>query len=372
MKKIARILTIRKHKQVTFFDTCEQLGTHSQFMISNTYLNNNSIAIGDIICFESSKTINKKGLPLFEISHIYWINHPVKWISSKGIHTMDSSFKELQISARNSGKEILLWKCQYKLKKEISRILENDNFIEFDCKIIEAKRTSAIRKPLHVSGINTPKDLYLRITMENQLKQACALLLTSVYSISNVFYDKCVSPNIDREVNVLEFVSLEYNEKKLISFIQNIDKLLRQIYMEFNLSNFGYTLPTTLEILDFKLLKRPLDYSKFTNSIIINVPSSSPFVHINSSNERVELQWVVGGKMLGHGYADEFNYNIVSSAVQQQKIQLDISNCNEMDYMKYGVPQTYSFGLGIDQLLYRFYNLEHIISISNPLGIYFD
>ena len=76
--------------------------------------------------------------------------------------------------------------------------------------------------------------------------------------------------------------------------------------------------------------------------------------------------------MLGHGYKDEFNYDSLLSAVEIQKKELNLTDCNKMDYMNYGIPRTFSFGLGIDQLLYRFYNLEHIISISNPLGVYFD
>lgn len=69
---------------------------------------------------------------------------------------------------------------------------------------------------------------------------------------------------------------------------------------------------------------------------------------------------------------DEFEYDNLLNAVINQKSELGLENCNKMDYMKYAIPRTTSLGLGFDQLLYRYWNLEHIINISNPIGIYFD
>lgn len=374
MKKIVRILTIRKHKKVTFFDVSEKLGNRLQLLCYNVHLENTALSIGDILCFNGKNSVNKNGKPLIEITEIYWVNHASKWSTPKGIaQTLSSSLEEIQVNSRNAGKQIKLWKCQYEFKNAIATILKLDNFLEYKCKSIEEKRTSAIRKPLSVSGENVSKDLYLRITMENQLKQACSILLNSVYSLDNVFYDKLITSNVDREVCILEFVSLEYDLKDIIQFIQNLDSILRTLFNNLELEDFGYSVPSNLQIIDYKELNTNcINYSEFENAIITNVPANSPFIKINTSGERTETQWVVRGKMLGHGYKDEFNYTSLLSVIEIQKKELNLTNCNKMDYMNYGIPRTFSFGLGIDQLLYRFYNLEHIISISNPLGVYFD
>lgn len=374
MKKIVRILTMRKHKKVTFFDVSESIGNRLQLFCYNVHLENTALLIGDILCFSGKDSVNKNGEPIIEITKIYWVNHALKWSTPKGItRTLSSSLEEIQVNSRNAGKQIKLWKCQYQFKNAIEALLKLDNFLEYKCKLIEEKRTSAVRKPLSVSGENISKDLYLRITMENQLKQACSILLNSVYCLDNVFYDKLVTSNVDREVCILEFVSLEYDSKNILQFIQNLDSILRTLFNNLELENFGYSLPSNLQIIDFKELNTNcIKYSNFENAIITNVPANSPFIKINDSGERTEIQWIVRGKMLGHGYKDEFNYDSLLSAVEIQKKELNLTDCNKMDYMNYGIPRTFSFGLGIDQLLYRFYNLEHIISISNPLGVYFD
>lgn len=374
MKKIVRILTMRKHKKVTFFDVSESIGNRLQLFCYNVHLENTALLIGDILCFSGKDSVNKNGDPIIEITKIYWVNHALKWSTPKGItRTLLSSLEEIQVNSRNAGKQIKLWKCQYQFKNAIEALLKLDNFLEYKCKLIEEKRTSAVRKPLSVSGENISKDLYLRITMENQLKQACSILLNSVYCLDNVFYDKLVTSNVDREVCILEFVSLEYDSKNILQFIQNLDSILRTLFNDLELENFGYSLPSNLQIIDFKELNTNcIKYSNFENAIITNVPANSPFIKINDSGERTEIQWIVRGKMLGHGYKDEFNYDSLLSAVEIQKKELNLTDCNKMDYMNYGIPRTFSFGLGIDQLLYRFYNLEHIISISNPLGVYFD
>ena len=374
MKKIVRILTIRKHKKVTFLDVFEKVDCRLQLLCKNTIISEHTLSIGDIFCFDGEMTTNKKGDSILEVIEIYWINHALKWITPKGITNCSlSSLQDIQVNSRNAGKQLILWKCQYEFKNAISTILNTDNFLQYKCKSVEYTRTSATRKPLSVIGNNITNNLYLRITMENQLKQACSILLNSVYSIDNVFYDKAVTSNADREVCILEFVSLEYTANDIIEFIKKLDTVLRDLFNNLNLKDFGYSIPSDLQIIDFSdISSQNIEYKNYENTIITNVPANSPFIRLDSFKNRTETQWIVRGKMLGHGYADEFNYDALLSEVNSQKKKLNLSNCNTMDYMNYGIPRTFSFGLGIDQLLYRFYKLEHIISISNPLGIYFD
>ena len=137
--------------------------------------------------------------------------------------------------------------------------------------------------------------------------------------------------------------------------------------------DFGYSIPDDIEIIEYEnLADNIINYSAFQNTILKHVPVTSPFVRKSYDGLRTEFQWIVRGKMLAHGYEDEFEYDNLLNTVNNQKTKLGLDNCNQMDYMKYAIPRTTSLGLGFDQLLYRFWNLEHIINISNPIGIYFD
>ena len=374
MKKIVRILNLRKHKQVSFMDVYENFGTRLQLLCSNTLLVNMPIATGDIISFEGIDTINKHGKPIIEIKEIYWHNSTIEWCSPKGIHNpLKSSLEKIRYNARNAGKQLQLLQGKLQVLKSIKELLASNSFLEVNCKTIEDQRTSAKRQPLQVDSIHSSTPLYLRITMENQLKQYCAVLLHSVFSIDNVFYDKAITANADREVSILELVSIEHSTDELIHLIIQIDYILRNVFSELLLTNFGYSLPTNIEVVEYSdLTDKDINYSIFQNTLLKHVPVTSPFVKQSQSGLRTEFQWVVRGKMLAHGYEDEFKYENLLKAVNNQKANLGLDNCNKMDYMKYAIPRTTSLGLGLDQLLYRFWNLEHIINISNPIGIYFD
>lgn len=374
MKKIVRILNVRKHKNVSFLDVYEKLGNRLQLLCQNSLLSNVSLSIGDILCIEGTSTVNNRGLPIIEVNQIYWQNPAISWCSPKGVYnTLQSSLEEIRYNSRNSGKQVYLWQGRYYAISSIKEMLISNDFLEINCKVIEDKRTSAKRVPLQVSSINQDSPLFLRITMENQLKQACAILLSSVFSVDNVFYDKAVTSNVDREVCILELVSIDHSTDDLISLIKNIDVILRDIFHQLHLNNYNYSLPSPLQIVEYSDLNpQEVNISILENTLVKNVPVVSPFIKEMDSGERLEFQWFVRGKMLAHGYEDEFNYSNLLKAVNFQKEQLNLDDCNQMDYMKYAIPRTTSLGLGLDQLLYRFWNLEHIISISNPLGIYFE
>lgn len=374
MKQTVRVLNVRKHKNVSFLDVSEKLGNRLQLLCHNSLLLDVSLSIGDIICFEGTNTTNNRGFPIIEIKKIYWQNPSADWCSPKGIYNpLKSSLEEIRYNSRNAGKQIDIFKGKHCFISSIKNLLISNNFLDINCKVIEEKRTSAQRVPLEVRSIHQDSSLFLRITMENQLKQACAILLNSVFSLDNVFYDKAITSNVDREVCILELVSIEHSIDNLIGFIEKIDTILRNIFYELHLDQYGYSLPSKMQILEYSELNiKEFDYSSFENTLIKNVPIMSPFVKENQSGKRYEFQWIVRGKMLCHGYEDEYNYCNLLKAVNYQKQLLGLQECNKMDYMKYGIPRTTSLGLGIDQLLYRFWNLEHIISISNPLGIYFD
>lgn len=374
MKKIVRILNIRRHKKVSFLDVCETFGNRLQLLCSNTLLVDISFSVGDLISFEGLETVNNRGKPIIEIKEIYWHNSAIIWNSPKGIRNpLKSSLEEIRYNARNAGKQLQLFQGRIQVLNSIKELLISNNYLEVNCMTIEEQRTSAKRQPLHITTIHDNSPLYLRITMENQLKQYCAVLLQSVFSIDKVFYDKAITANVDREVCILELISIEHSLDELIYLIVQIEHILRNIFSELHLVDFGYSIPDDIEIIEYEnLADNIINYSAFQNTILKHVPVTSPFVRKSYDGLRTEFQWIVRGKMLAHGYEDEFEYDNLLNTVNNQKTKLGLDNCNQMDYMKYAIPRTTSLGLGFDQLLYRFWNLEHIINISNPIGIYFD
>ena len=79
MKKIIRVLTVRKHKTVTFIDAYQEFGKKIQLMVSNDLLETISLNVGDLMMIDSNETLNRRGNPINEITKIHWNIVPIVW-----------------------------------------------------------------------------------------------------------------------------------------------------------------------------------------------------------------------------------------------------------------------------------------------------
>ena len=369
MNLIVRIISIREHKNVSFLEIFNSELGHKQILIDNSKFNVKEFKLGDIINAECNIIKNNKGINVFELNKINWCNHPQEWTSNKNINkNMQDNILKNQIEALNGGKQINLFELRQELEQKISTILDLDNFQKVKCKIMEEERTSAGFKPIKCKTFDN-LDLYLRVTMENQLKQICSIILKSIYSIDTVFYDVSPSANFQKEINTLELVTIHKDINYLIEFIKKINQLMILLKEKYELNSIQ--LPPTLDICDYKETDGNVNFvnSKFKNNIVLNVPVESPFIKYNPEIGRTETRWYVNGQMVGHGYEDEINYEKIKEVLDKQKNELNIKIANEMEYIKWGMPNTISYGMGIDLLIKKYYDIDKFINVTNSMGI---
>lgn len=272
-----------------------------------------------------------------------------------------------QIQSLNGGPQIKLFELRQELEREISKILDLDNFLSVKCKLLEPERTSAGFQPIKCKTFDN-LDLYLRVTMENQLKQMCAMMIKSLYSIDTVFYDVSIGANFQKEINTLEFIAIDKDMNYLTEFIKKINKLMTCL-----IEKYGFTdiqLPPHIDICEFKETDGNTSFinDKFQNNIVLNVPVESPFIKWDPEIGRTETRWYVNGQMVGHGYEDETDYEKIKEVLDAQKQALNIQQANEMDYINWGMPRTVSWGMGVDLLTARYLS-KPLTDITNPLGI---
>ena len=106
-----RILSLRKHKTVTFINSYSEIFGNTQFMVDNDVCD--AIKCGDLLKIEYVDTINNKGNKIKKIEKILEVIPCYNFDSGKGINGIIVDQKEKNyIDARNCGKQLNV--LQYK------------------------------------------------------------------------------------------------------------------------------------------------------------------------------------------------------------------------------------------------------------------
>lgn len=372
MKKIFRILSIRKHKKFVFANTYTSDGVRQQVVFDKKMFLEKSFKKGDCISASCSLSQNNHKEEILKINRVFWISKCFEWDEAKNLPKKSQNHERYtQSNARNAGRQINVYKLKQELIQKITSLLEKDGFENTPCKVLEPERTASAIPPFQTQERYSERPFYLRITPENQLKQTAAILLKSVYSLDNVFYNKNPDARHVPEMCTLEFVSLTYSKQKLLCFITKTSRIMDNLSKKYQ---FETDIPAIPEIINYNdLPKMGITYQRripeFQNTILVNVPVDNPFIAPDKNGLRTETRWYLKGNLTAHGYIDETNYEKVTEALQIQKRHNNLDNVNEMPYFKWGLPKTISFGLGIDAMICRYLNLERMSMASNPLGI---
>ena len=341
-------------------------------MFDKSMFNKQAIKNGDCFAVTVEPTLNNRRLTIFRAMEMLWVSPCQNWEGVKNIQKSSKGYeKYAQINARNAGVQVKVYRLKNDLIRELSRILDEDGFEQVKCHVLEKERTASAIPPFITYEKSNTKPIYLRITPENQLKQTSAILLKSVYTIDSVFFNKDPGAKHQPEMCTLEFVALDYTEQEILAFMIKVNTIMNRLAKKYGFDTDNVDVPRVVDYNDLESLHIKYDrrIPEFRNTILINAPVNSPFVKVNSNGMRTEIKWYINGSLTGHGYSDETDCQQIKISLEQQKIANNLEQINEMSYFEWGLPKSVSFGLGIDALVYRYLNLEHMALASNPLGI---
>lgn len=363
-----RVLNVRSHKNYCFFDTVS-VGEVSQAVISQkkTF----KIECGDVVCADGTWTKNKYGDNIFEIEDVIYIKHGSCAFFSKGIRDRQNDYRKASLySALNGGEPVRIKNCEETFLCRLEDLMRSLSYKRTRTYIVENHQTTSSIKPAFIR--NDIKERCLRITVENQLRQMCAITLDSYYAIGNMFRDMGTDRYHSNEFCSMECISPYYQYSDIPKLIQRIHRLMSEVLIEYGFESSLEEEPVSIEYDELMKNAKDRTYSaakrELKSAIIINVPVTSPFVkEINGC--RKEIQWIVNGRRIGHGYSDETKYDMIKKHMEMQALNNGISNVSIPDYYKLALPDTVSFGLGIDRLFKEAFMLTHIVNAINPLGI---
>ena len=372
MKLICRVLNIRKHKSVVFIDIYSSNEKKEQIMLERGVFEKKPLKNGDCFAVSGEMGKNDRGADIFKVKKFLWINPCQSFETNRNLPAETKGYERYaQVNARAAGKQVNVYKLKRDLMRKLAEILEKDGFECAQCHVLEKERTGSAIPPFVTKGRFSDEEIYLRITPENQLKQISAILLKSVYTIGSVFFNKNPDAKHQPEMSTLEFVSLGYTKQKLLKFMVRVSQIMNGLCKKYG---FETDHPSIPEVIDYDDLdKLGILYQRripeFKNTLLINAPVANPLVKADAAGKRTEIKWYLNGSLTAHGYQDETDYRAICAGLEQQRRDNNLTNINDMPYVEWGLPRSVSFGLGIDALVCRYLNLEHMTLAQNPLGI---
>lgn len=367
-----RVLSIRKHKTVSFINGyCSEFGV-KQYMIDNGVLSN--IKCGDLINVDYIDTVNMNGNPVKKITDIKEFIPCTDFESYKGVNSeiTDQKYKNY-LGARNCGVQLKLFKLKRKIIIKLREILNDLNLIDVSNLLNTTEfyknGSGIIDAQIMDRGDNSPK--YLRATLEGQLKQIAGITLQSVYAIDKVYRNMGEDSSHINEFLMLEFISLSLTLDEIIDFVYKIDNNIRELSQNYEF----ISIQEKLNVIDYNdIIKSNVSFEhikkELKNVLVLNFPCTSPFIKKDEvDNLRKEIRWYVNGHWISHFYKDENNNDNITEILNEQNLLSQKDNVNPLNYFKWGLPSTTSFGLSIDRWLQMMLNQENINSIANPLGL---
>ncbi len=367
-KQYVRVLSIRNHKTISFINGYNNLLGNIQYMISNELCS--QINCGDLIECDIIDTINKKGQKIKRIDNIYNVIPCYEFQSYKGINdeTIDEKEKAY-LNARNCGTQLKLLTYKKDVIAKIKEVLNALNYFDSTglLNAVEYYPNGSNIKEAIIQDRDKREPKYLRVTLENQLKQLAATLLTSTYAIEKVFRNMGEDHSHINEFLMLELVSLDNDMNKMLEFIKKIDLISKELGDKHEI----IVPDKELEIIDYNdLPKGKFDEVKkdFINTVIINFPCESPFILKNDLGERTEVRWYISGRWISHYYQDENRYENVKEVLDFQRKNSD-KEIDELNYIKWGLPSSVSLGLSIDRWLQVLLNIPNLNTMANPIAL---
>lgn len=372
-----RVLTVRKHKTVTFCDAYCFEAFRQQLLIPNEILSDIQLIVGSTIDIVWHEGINRRGIKVCvvdKISHVYF---PRKNLSYKSFQTEEGiELDNLFAQDINGGIHLLRWKYYYQLIRQIETLMEEIGIVKISTPMTTLYRGTSAASPANVIGEYISKK-YIKITHELGLKKQCYLSLAPVFECGYVLRDRYVT-----QTGLSEFLTFEAVMPSTYKFCLK-DFYLKVLAEAIALANsLGLEYNRQFDDVNVVDVKEEFNHEnsvfskkeytqfyeemshRYKHAIFVNAPLDSPLGWQNEHGVAFETKWVLNNHGIGHGYNDEYRYEVILEEFDRQRKMLEekgIAAELPIDYLKCceycGIP-TFSFNIGIERFFLFFFQIE--------------
>jgi lysyl-tRNA synthetase class 2 len=160
---------------------------------------------------------------------------------SKAIHPLPEKFHgvtDLETRSRQRYLDLIMnaetmerFKKRIKIIKTIRNFLEDNDFMEVETPVLQAKPSGAMAKPFKTHHNALDIDLFMRIAPETYLKRCIAGGFEKVFEFARCFRNEGIDPSHLQEFTLLEFYAAYWNYEDSMAFTE---KLIKHLLMEVN------------------------------------------------------------------------------------------------------------------------------------------
>lgn len=406
---IGRVVAKRIMGRIIFLDLRDQGGTiqliHKRDACSEECLSIvKTIGKGDIISVEGKTCFSKTGEKSILIEDCT-ILHKCRRTDFVGYK---KTKREIQPKERYLELSVNYEKFKYyadcsRLVFRIREELYNRGFLEFDTGVLQSRFEGGFAEPFETYSRGLHKKLYLRPALEIKLKKLLASGYEKVFEIGKVFRNEGFGSKNSPEFTLLECYQAYSNHKDMMDLFEAVIKeaalktfgklnnqmpsrisgLLKpwirvsfeQILQRLNKEEIFFQNKSALRELLFEqgfdlsscetegqIIRKTLEKIVIPKTIlptyITEIPIEAfPLAKVSLSNKEVSegAILVVDGEFIGDTYTDENNPDVIEERLfrQSKKTQKTV-NQDFVRLLKFGVPPSAGFGLGINRLLHVF------------------
>jgi lysyl-tRNA synthetase class 2 len=394
-----RITAKRNMRNIVFFTLRDR--TDFIQLIWEKYANNLNMTMtneGDIVYVEGKNTFSETGEKSLLLSKVDIIT---KTQIKGGIREKCKQKKtcngKIIDNILNQEKSQYYADCSH-VVLQIRKNLYDQDFLEFNTGILHSSFDGGYSQPFETFLEKGKRRLYLRPTLEIRLKQLLASGYEKVFEIGNVFRNGSFNSRNSPEFVLLECyqafadynIMMEILEKTVKNSIQNVfsekeytirvkqilgiweKKSFLELINKINknvqginsndLKNFLVSQGLTTNFLDEGQLVRTIIQKilipRIENPTYITDLPLSVFPLAKSSNHNKKSEAAIlafDGEFLGEVYTDENNPQIIESRLNKQMVLSGRkSNIDFIELLRFGLPPSAGFGLGINRLLLTF------------------
>ena len=374
-----RILTVRKHKKITFCDAYSFDGFRQQLAFDNEMVDESVFVTGCVVDLRFHRGLNKRGESILFVDSIEKCIVPDNSTSYKGYQKGENTCNpELTSFAQDLNGGIHLSQFHFRLVfiQRLKSLLQDLGIYETYTPLTNANRGTNIASPVRAVGLYTGTR-YVKITHELGLKTQSYLSLAPLFEIGYVMRDRYTTKSGMNEFLTLEAVIPTEIDFDLCAFYLKVLRLSIQTAEELGLEH--NSIFDDIEIIDLKReyanaysQYSPQNYASLyektvsnnRHCILVNAAIETPLGISDKNNMVMETKWVLDGHGLGHGYLDEYRSEKLREAflIQQGQLKnMGIDADLPEEYLKAieyaGIP-TFSFNLGIDRFINCFFGAQ--------------
>ena len=398
-----RVLAIRKHKASIFLDVMTSRGATEQVLVQRKApIDKLTLNVGDIVMVTGLPVTTSRGFPAIEVQHLRLLTEAYRSPPKRLARRLPSDLAQARFyDALRGGKYRLIWEFKQSLYHELSSFLWGAGFVEVRTPVLSNCRGAQYAEPFETYQREGAERRYLRVTLEMELKQVVVATLCPVFEVGHVFRNMGSSRDHVQEYCVLELVRPGWALQDLISLIHGIASLTLDLVrtsglpynVHFDVPMSTYTVASLLEEYASQSPQRPppplthppAPHASATafehhvrpnlknSTIVTHFPHGSPLARWDD-NQALEMEWIVEGVSLAHGYEDETDPIVLEERFQQQCAILARSGIAGsidvawLETITYGLPPSASLCIGLDRLLFVLLGLPNVQAAVNTLG----